>query len=86
MSRTKRHTVVGSVTSPELKNEQNRLARGDKRKLKAVTLDECIAPGYPVDFGDYDHDVEILEEPDQVLDLGNDKKYKRLANEGYQYS
>jgi hypothetical protein len=57
----------------------------DERKLAGLTLDECFSyQTFNID-GEY-YDGEILEEPPKILDLGNDKKYKRQANEGFQYS
>jgi len=64
---------------PGVKDAQNRHSRMDERKLSGLTLDECLSYQH---FEDYSCD--ILEEPQKILDLGNDKK--RQANEGFVYS
>ena len=68
--------------SPGVKDAQKRHSRLDKRKLAGLTLDECLSYDTWSMHGDY-YDFEILEEPPKILDLGNDKKYKRQANEGF---
>lgn len=85
MSRTRHRSKGYGGMSPGVKDAQNRHSRMDKRKLSGLTLDECLSYDTWNMDGDY-YDFEILEEPPKVLDLGNDKKYKRLANEGFQYS
>lgn len=79
MSRT--HRKGTGWMDPGVKDAQNRHSRLDERKLSGLTLDECLSYQH---FEEYSCD--ILEEPPKILDLGNDKKYKRLANEGFQYS
>ncbi len=85
MSRTKRHTIVGSHTSPEIKNEQNRKARGDKRKLTGLTFDECLKY-QELNIDGLELYGAVIEDTPETLDLGNDKKYKRQANQGFAYS
>jgi len=70
---------------PGVKDAQNRHSRMDERKLSGLTLDECLSYQTVNLDGEY-YDGEILEEPASILDLGNDKKYKRQANEGVVYS
>lgn len=85
MSRTRHRSKRRPGMDSGVKDSQNRHSRMDERKLSGLTLDECLSyDTWNID-GDY-YDFEILEEPPKVLDLGNDKKYKRLANQGYQYS
>ena len=85
MSRTHHKAKGFGGMSPGVKDAQNRHSRMDERKLAGLTLDECLSyQTYNID-GEY-YDGEILEEPTSILDLGNDKKYKRQANEGFQYS
>ncbi|EDL3592078.1 hypothetical protein CRX22_10590 [Salmonella enterica subsp. enterica serovar Newport] len=85
MSRTRHRSKGWGGMSPGVKDAQNRHSRMDERKLAGLTLDECLSyQTYNID-GEY-YDGEILEEPKKILDLGNDKKYKRQANEGFQYS
>lgn len=85
MSRTHHRSKGWGGMSPGVKDAQNRHSRMDERKLAGLTLDECLSyQTFNID-GEY-YDGEILEEPPKILDLGNDKKYKRQANEGFQYS
>jgi hypothetical protein len=85
MSRTHHKAKGFGGMSPDVKDAQNRHSRLDKRKLSGLTLDECLSYQTVNIDGEY-YDGEILEEPPKILDLGNDKKYKRQANEGFQYS
>lgn len=85
MSRTRHRSKGWGGMEPGVKDAQNVHARMDKRKLSGLTLDECLSYQTVNLDGEY-YDFDILEEPPKILDLGNDKKYKRLANEGYQYS
>lgn len=85
MSRTRHRSKGNGGMEPGVKDAQNVHARMDKRKLSGLTLDECLAFGTWNMDGEY-YDFEILEEPAKILDLGNDKKYKRQANEGFVYS
>ena len=85
MSRTVHKPKGFGGMDPGVKDAQNRHSRMDERKLAGLTLDECLSyQTFNID-GEY-YDGEILEEPPKILDLGNDKKYKRQANEGFQYS
>ena len=85
MSRTRHRSKRRPGMDSGVKDAQNRLSRMDERKLAGLTLDECLSyQMYNID-GEY-YDCEILEEPPKILDLGNDKKYKRQANEGFHYS
>lgn len=85
MSRTRHRSKGWGGMSPGVKDAQNIHARMDKRKLSRLTLDDCVAY-QSVNIDGYEYDTEVLEEPKEVLDLGNDKKYKRQANEGFVYS
>ncbi|EBQ4063564.1 hypothetical protein BA096_02290 [Salmonella enterica] len=85
MSRTHHKAKGFGGMSPDVKDAQNRHSRMDERKLAGLTLDECLSYQTVNIDGEY-YDGEILEEPPEILDLGNDKKYKRQANEGFQYS
>ena len=85
MSRTRNRSKRRPGMDSGVKDAQNRHSRMDERKLAGLTLDECLSyQTFNID-GEY-YDGEILEEPPKILDLGNDKKYKRQANEGFQYS
>ncbi|EBX1873611.1 hypothetical protein DRD23_08955 [Salmonella enterica subsp. enterica serovar Enteritidis] len=85
MSRTRHRSNRRPGIDSGVKDAQNRHSRMDERKLAGLTLDECLSyQTFNID-GEY-YDGEILEEPPKILDLGNDKKYKRQANEGFQYS
>ena len=85
MSRTRHRSKRRPWIDSGVKDAQNRHSRMDERKLAGLTLDECLSyQTFNID-GEY-YDGEILEEPPKILDLGNDKKYKRQANEGFQYS
>lgn len=85
MSRTRHRSKGWGGMSPGVKDAQNRHSRMDERKLSRLTLDDCVAY-QSVNIDGYEYDTEVLEEPKEVLDLGNDKKYKRQANEGFVYS
>ena len=85
MSRTIHKPKGFGGMSPEVKDEQNRKARSDKRKLSELTLDDCLSYQTVNIDGDY-YDCEVLEEPHEILDLGNDKKYKKQANTGFAFS
>lgn len=84
MSRTHHKAKGFGGMSPDVKDAQNRHSRMDERKLSELTLDECLS--YQTVNIDGDHyNFDVLEEPEKILDLGSDKKYKRLANERFQY-
>ena len=84
MSRTYHRSKGYGGMEPGVKDAQNVHARMDKRKLSGLTLDECLSY-QTMNIDGENWDCEILEEPESILDLSNDKKYKRQANEGFTY-
>lgn len=81
MSRTRHRSKGWGGMSPGVKDAQNRHSRMDKRKLSRLTLDDCVAY-QSVNIDGYEYDTEVLEEPKEVLDLGNDKSTNGKPTKG----